>query len=177
MLLRSRAPINENWRVLGIGVAVIVRVSTFVLSCRSFSLTDTPNFCSSSMIRSPRSLNTTSLLTIRCVPIRIFTLPSLTSFSTCLIWVVVRARLIYSIRQGKSLSLSLNVWKCWKASTVVGTSTATCLLSDTALKAARMATSVFPKPTSPQIRRSIGRWLSISAFTSAVAFIWSGVSS
>ena len=39
----------------------------------------------------------------------------------------------------------------------MGTSTATCLPSCTALNAARMATSVLPKPTSPQTRRSIGR--------------------
>ena len=45
---------------------------------------------------------------------------------------------------------------CWAESTVVGTSTATCLLSSTASKAARMATSVFPKPTSPHTSRSIG---------------------
>ena len=59
----------------------------------------------------------------------------------------------------------------------MGTNTATCLLSHAALNAARMATSVFPKPTSPQTSRSIGRSRSISAFTSCVAFSWSGVSS
>ena len=37
------------------------------------------------------------------------------------------------------------------------------------LKAARMATSVFPKPTSPQIRRSMGRVDSMSAFVWAMA--------
>ena len=37
---------------------------------------------------------------------------------------------------------------------VVGTSMATCLLSATALKAARMATSVFSKPNVP--RKSAG---------------------
>ena len=41
-------------------------------------------------------------------------------------------------------SLSAKVEKCCWASTVVGTSTATCLPSITALKAARIATSVFP---------------------------------
>ena len=40
---------------------------------------------------------------------------------------------------------------------MVGVSTATCLLACTAWKAARRATSVLPKPTSPQIRRSIAR--------------------
>ena len=70
-----------------------------------------------------------------------------------------------------------NVWKCCKASTVVGTKTATCLESLTALKAARIATSVFPKPTSPHTKRSIGDSFSMSRFTSMVALSWSGVSS
>ena len=39
---------------------------------------------------------------------------------------------------------SRNVWPCCSASTVVGTSTATCRPAITALKAARTATSVFP---------------------------------
>ena len=47
----------------------------------------------------------------------------------------------------------------------------------TALKAARIATSVFPNPTSPQMSRSIGRTLIMSALVAAIAVIWSGVSS
>ena len=54
-------------------------------------------------------------------------------------------------------------------SSVVGTSTATCLPSITALNAARTAISVLPKPTSPQISRSIGTGFSMSAFTSSIA--------
>ena len=46
-----------------------------------------------------------------------------------------------------------------------------------ALNAALIATSVFPKPTSPHISLSIGTGDSISCFTSLVAFCWSGVSS
>ena len=38
----------------------------------------------------------------------------------------------------------VKVWMCWCASRVVGTSTATCLPSCTALNAARTATSVLP---------------------------------
>ena len=52
---------------------------------------------------------------------------------------------------------------------MVGTSTATCLPSCTALNAARIATSVLPNPTSPHTRRSIGWSSSMSAFTSAMA--------
>ena len=44
------------------GVADIVRVSILVRSVRSRSFVDTPNFCSSSMIRSPRSFHLTFLL-------------------------------------------------------------------------------------------------------------------
>ena len=51
----------------------------------------------------------------------------------------------------------MKVLKCWRASSVVGTTTATCLPLMAAMKAARNATSVLPKPTSPQTRRSIGR--------------------
>jgi len=47
---------------------------------------------------------------------------------------------------------------------VVGASTAICFLSQIALKAARMATSVLPKPTSPHTSRSIGFPDSMSRF-------------
>ena len=93
--------------------------------------------------------------------------PLITAFACA----AVRARLRYSTRQGSPFRRSRKVWKCWYAKTVVGTSTATCLLSATALNAARMATSVLPKPTSPHTRRSIGISRSISCFTSAVALL------
>ncbi len=63
------------------------------------------------------------------------------------------------------------------AKMVVGTKTATCFPSTTAFAAARMATSVFPKPTSPQTNLSIGFSASISLFTASEALCWSGVSS
>ena len=44
------------------------------------------------------------------------------------------------------------------------------------MKAARSATSVLPKPTSPQISRSIGRPAARSSITSAMARAWSSVS-
>ena len=61
--LKSLAAISENCSVLGIGVAVRVRVSTFSLMVLSLSFTATPNFCSSSIINRPRSLNSIALLT------------------------------------------------------------------------------------------------------------------
>ena len=88
-----------------------------------------------------------------------------------------RNRLSISTRTGKAANRSWNTAKCCCARIVVGTSTATCFPSITALNAARTATSVFPYPTSPLTRRSIGRADSMSRFTSWIACHWSGVSS
>ena len=71
---------------------------------------------------------------------------------------------------------SAKVWACWLASRVVGTSTAAWYPSWTALNTARMATSVLPKPTSPQTSRSMGWGRSMSALTSSMARSWSEVS-
>ena len=57
---------------------------------------------------------------------------------------------------GKPRNRSEKLWKCWRDSSVVGAITATCTPDMAATKAARIATSVLPKPTSPQISRSIG---------------------
>ena len=77
---------------------------------------------------------------------------------------------------GNARIRSVKVCRCWVASSVVGTSTATCLPSCTALNAARTATSVLPNPTSPETTRSIGTARSMSALTSSIAESWSGVS-
>ena len=77
---------------------------------------------------------------------------------------------------GKPANRSENVWWCWRASSVVGTRTATCLPSCTALNAARTATSVLPKPTSPETSRSMGTAASMSFLTSSMVVSWSGVS-
>ena len=69
---------------------------------------------------------------------------------------------------GKPAYRSENVSKCCWTSRVVGTRTATCLPSWIALKAARTATSVFPYPTSPQMRRSMGTVFIMSALTSSI---------
>ena len=90
---RSRAPIKENCKVRGIGVADMVKVSTFVFICFSFSLTATPNFCSSSMISNPKSLNFTSFPMMRCVPISMSILPSDKFLSICRVSAEVLARL------------------------------------------------------------------------------------
>ena len=91
MMLRSRAPTNENCSVRGMGVADMVSVSTFTFTWRSFSLVLTPNFCSSSMMSSPKSLNFTCLPISLCVPMRMSTLPSLRSFSNSFVCFALRA--------------------------------------------------------------------------------------
>ena len=80
MILKSRAPINENCNVLGMGVAVKVSVSTEALNVFNLSFVPTPNFCSSSIISNPRSLNFTSFPTNLWVPIIISVCP-LANFS------------------------------------------------------------------------------------------------
>src|SRR5918996_401142 len=67
--LISRIPDSAISSVRGIGVAVIVRTSTLTRSRFSRSLWATPKRCSSSMIRSPRSLNRTSRESRRRVPL------------------------------------------------------------------------------------------------------------
>ena len=90
--LMSRAPINENCNVRGMGVADMVSVSTLVLSVRSFSLVDTPNFCSSSMISSPKSCHFTVFPISLCVPMMMSILPAARSSSTCRVCFAERAR-------------------------------------------------------------------------------------
>ena len=65
----------------------------------------------------------------------------------------------------------------WRRSKVVGSSTATCLPWSETANAARSATSVLPKPTSPQISRSIGRPELRSLIVVSMAASWSSVSS
>ena len=72
---RSLAFIKLNCNVRGIGVAVSVRVSTLTFIFLSWSFTPTPNFCSSSIINRPRSLNITSLPISLWVPIKISIFP------------------------------------------------------------------------------------------------------
>ena len=167
---KSLAPINENCKVLGIGVAVRVKVSMFDLKVFNLSLIETPNFCSSSITSSPISLNFTSLPTILCVPIKISTSPFSTFLRISFCSLAVLNLLMYSTVHGSPSSLLLNDFACCIAKIVVGTNMATCLLSATALKAALIAISVFPKPTSPHTNLSIGIVFSISCLTAIVVF-------
>ncbi len=75
---------------------------------------------------------------------RMSTLPVATRSTMSFCSFGVRKREIISTWMGNCAKRCLKVSKCWKLRTVVGVSTATCLPSCTALKAARMATSVLP---------------------------------
>jgi hypothetical protein len=69
-------PVTAISSVRGIGVADIASTSTLVRSALSVSLCSTPNRCSSSMMTRPRSLNRTSPVMSRCVPMTTSMLPS-----------------------------------------------------------------------------------------------------
>jgi len=129
------------------------------------------------MITKPRSLKRTLGWTSLCVPMTTSTEPAASAAITASACFFVRNRESNSTDTGNSAMRSTNVLKCCCASTVVGTSTATCLPPITALNAARMATSVLPKPTSPQTSRSIGLGCCMSRLAASMAVHWSGVSS
>ena len=175
--VRSRSPASDWCSVRGMGVAVSVSTSVCSLSCLSRSLCFTPKRCSSSTMMSPSSANATSGLSSRWVPMRMSIWRALSRCTTAACSLAVWKRDITSTVTGKSASRSPKERACCSARMVVGTSTATCRPPCTALKAARMAISVLPYPTSPTSRRSMGRSPSRSPFTSSVALRWSGVSS
>ena len=85
IMLKSLAPINENCNVRGIGVAVKVSVSTVARSVLSLSLTETPNFCSSSMIINPKSLNFTRSAAMAWVPMSMSISPLATFFKVSVV--------------------------------------------------------------------------------------------
>ena len=109
-------------------------------------------------------------MTISASPLAIASRAALTSLA-------VLKRDSSTIFTGQSAKRSFQVSACCSASRVVGANMATCLPPITAKKLARKATSVLPKPTSPQTRRSIGLSLVISWITAAIAAVWSAVSS
>jgi hypothetical protein len=93
MIDRSRAPSNENWSVRGIGVAVSVKVSTFDFKYRRRAFAATPNFCSSSMISNPKSLNSNVFPRILWVPITMSSVPFASHSRMDLTSEAVRSRL------------------------------------------------------------------------------------
>ena len=140
----SRIPVTAISRVRGIGVADIARTSTVVRIFFSDSFCSTPKRCSSSTITRPKSLNATSSERRRCVPMMTSTDPSVSDLRTSLLSFAVLNRDIPATLIGKPEYLSAKVLECCCTSKVVGTRTATCLPSCTALNAARIAISVLP---------------------------------
>ncbi len=140
----SRMPVIAISSVRGIGVALIASTSTLVRICFSVSLCSTPNRCSSSTTTSPRSLNRTDDDSSRWVPMTTSTepsaMPSTTAAASLSDWNRDSALTV----TGKAPNRSPKVSRCCCTSRVVGTSTATCLPSCTALNAARTAISVLP---------------------------------
>ena len=74
----SRIPVTAISNVRGIGVADIAKTSTVVRSFLRDSFCSTPKRCSSSTTTKPRSLNWTSLESIRWVPTTMSYVPAST---------------------------------------------------------------------------------------------------
>ena len=154
----SRTPVSASCSVRGIGVADSVSTWTSARSSFSRSLWATPKCCSSSTMSEAEVAERRSSCRAargcrrRCRSCR-RRCPALTCFSSA----AGTKREACAILTGKPRKRSEKVLKCWRASSVVGTTTATCLPAIAVTKAARSATSVLPKPTSPQTSRSIGR--------------------
>ena len=144
MLDISRIPVIAISNVLGIGVADIAKTSTFVLAFFNSSLCSTPNRCSSSITNNPKFANSISFESNLCVPITTSITPDFKPAIISFVWVAVLNLESAANRTGKPAYLFEKVFRCCCTSNVVGTSIATCLLSCTALKAARTAISVFP---------------------------------
>ena len=110
MIDMSRMPTSDMLSVRGIGVALIVSTSTFFFSCLIFSLCATPKRCSSSTTRRPRSRNSTSFESRRCVPTMMSTLPAARSSIALFCSAFERKRLTISIRTGNPAKRSLSVF-------------------------------------------------------------------
>ena len=140
----SRMPAIDISSVRGIGVADMVSTSTCERMALMCSLCSTPNRCSSSTTTRPNCFHCTPVCNSRCVPITISTDPSRSPDRISFASDADVNRDNPLIVTGKPAIRSANVAKCCCANNVVGTNTATCLPSCTALNAARTATSVLP---------------------------------
>ena len=140
----SLIPATPISSVRGIGVADMASTSTSVRSRFRYSLCSTPNLCSSSMISRPSRLNRVSGDSSRWVPMTTSTVPSARPREGLRGLRVALEPDSGLTSTGNGAYRSPNVTPCCWASSVVGTSTATCLPSWTALKAARTAISVLP---------------------------------
>mmetsp|Transcript_3192 Transcript_3192/g.9608 ORF Transcript_3192/g.9608 Transcript_3192/m.9608 type:complete len:298 (-) Transcript_3192:80-973(-) len=174
----SRMPAMHMYIVRGMGVAESVRTSTVLAACLIFSFCLTPKRCSSSTTNSPSSLYTTLFESSACVPTITFTAPDVMSSRTCCSSPGRRLTIEAMSSMRISGIRARSTRRCCAASTVVGARNATCFPAATIRNTARIATSVLPKPTSPQTSRSIGRseW-HMSCSISAKQRTWSAVGS
>ena len=158
------------------GVALIESTSRPARSFFIFSLWRTPKRCSSSITSSPKSLKTTESESMACVPMSTSILPAASCAFILSASAFERKRESISTTIGYPPNLRRKFIKCCWHRTVVGQRTAACLPLMAHLKTALIAISVLPKPTSAHSSLSIGFSDSMSAFTSAAARSWSGVS-
>ena len=106
MIDMSRMPMSDMFSVRGIGVALIVRTSTFFLSCLIFPCARRRSAVPRRRRGSPRSRNCTSFESRRCVPTMMSTLPAARSVITSFCSTFVRNRLTMSMRTGTEGGLS-----------------------------------------------------------------------
>mmetsp|Transcript_4210 Transcript_4210/g.12245 ORF Transcript_4210/g.12245 Transcript_4210/m.12245 type:complete len:355 (+) Transcript_4210:1473-2537(+) len=175
MVDMSRMPARPICSVRGMGVADNVSTSKPSVMPLRRSLCATPKRCSSSMTSSLRLLNSFLPERMACVPMTTSTVP-LRMPSRIAAASLGRMRLVSSCTLTPSGMRARMVLRCCDASTVVGASTALWRPQRAARYRARIATSVLPKPTSPQTRRSMGCCRqTMSTSMSRKHLAWSGV--
>ena len=123
--LISRTPDSASCNVRGIGVAVSVSTCTSARSAFSRSLCATPKCCSSSTTSRPSAEKVIDFDSSAWVPMTMLTLPSARPRLTSAACFAGTMRESWAICTGRPEKRSENVRKCWRASSVVGTTTAT----------------------------------------------------
>ena len=106
---RSRMPAMDIFKVLGMGVAVRVKISTSERSFLKDSFCCTPNRCSSSIISKPKRLKFSLPCKILWVPTKISSLPSSASTMVLFCSLVVWKRDITETLTGQLAKRSLRV--------------------------------------------------------------------
>ena len=174
----SRTPVSASCSVRGIGVADSVRTWTSARSSFSRSLWATPKCCSSSTTTRARSRKVDRLAEERVRADddvdRAVGKPRLDLLH---LGRGHEARGVRDLdRQAAEALLEGAGNAGGRAASSARRRRPACRPSPST-KAARSATSVLPKPTSPQTRRSIGRPTPRSSMTASIALCWSSVSS
>ena len=121
----SKSPYSIKANVLGIGVAVITKVSGLFPFAAIAVLCFTPNLCCSSVTTKPKFLNVTFSVIKACVPISTSISPfcNLSNISFLFLAVVAPNRSSHFIPKGASILLNSSI--CCVASIAVGAIIAT----------------------------------------------------